>query len=89
MRKIVIHVPHASTAIPEDVWAEFTAARQDVEAEAFASADLYTGEMARQAWPNAQIIEAEVSRIVVDVERYDDDSSEEMGGASLARSPAS
>ena len=78
MTKLVIHVPHASTAIPADVWAEFTVSRQDVEAEAFASADLYTNEIARQAWPNAQIIEAEVSRIVVDVERYDDDSSEEM-----------
>jgi predicted N-formylglutamate amidohydrolase len=78
MTKIVIHVPHASTAIPADVWAEFTVSRQDVEAEAFASADLYTNEIARQAWPHAEIIEAEVSRIIVDVERYDDDSSEEM-----------
>jgi len=64
MTKLVIHVPHASTTIPDDVWAEFTFARHDVEAEAFASADLYTNEIARQAWPNAQIIEAEVSRIV-------------------------
>ena len=78
MTKLVIHVPHASTAIPEDVWSEFTVSRSDVEPEALASADLYTGEMARQAWPHAEIIETEVSRIVVDVERYDDDSSEEM-----------
>ncbi len=78
MTKLDIHVPHASTAIPEDVRAEFIVSRQDVEAEAVASADLYTGEMARQAWQHADIIEAEVSRIVVDVERYDDDSSEEM-----------
>jgi len=78
MTKLVIHVPHASTAIPEDVWSEFTVSRSDVEAEALASADLYTGEMARQAWPHAEIIDTEVSRIVVDVERYDDDSSEEM-----------
>jgi len=78
MTKLVIHVPHASTAIPEDVRAEFIVSRQDVEAEALASADLYTGEMARQAWPHAEIIETEVSRIIVDVERYDDDSSEEM-----------
>mgnify|MGYP000022246014 CR=1 FL=1 len=78
MSKLVVHVPHASIAIPEDVWSEFLASRSDVEAEALASADLYTGEMARQAWPNAEIIEAEVSRIVVDVERYDDDSKEEM-----------
>ena len=78
MTKLVIHVPHASTAIPEDVWAEFIVTRSEVEAEAVASADLYTGEMARQAWPMAEIIEAEVSRIVVDVERYDDDDQEEM-----------
>ena len=78
MSKLVVHVPHASTAIPADVWSEFLASRSDVEAEALASADLYTGEMARQAWPHARIVEAEVSRIVVDVERYDDDSREEM-----------
>ena len=67
MTKLVIHVPHASTAIPENVRAEFIVSRQDVEAEALTSADLYTNEIARQAWPNAQIIEAEVSRIVVAV----------------------
>jgi N-formylglutamate amidohydrolase len=76
--KLVVHVPHASTAIPDDAWTEFLVSRQEVEAEALASADLYTDEMARQAWPHARIVEAEVSRIVVDVERYDDDSREEM-----------
>lgn len=76
--KLVVHVPHASTFIPEDAWTDFLVSRQEVEAEALASADLYTDEMARQAWPNARIVEAAVSRIVVDVERYDDDSREEM-----------
>jgi N-formylglutamate deformylase len=79
--KLVVHVPHASTFIPEDAWTEFLVSRQEVEAEALASADLYTDEMARQAWPHARIVEAEVSRIVVDVERYDDDSREEMSEA--------
>ena len=78
MSSLVVHVPHASIIIPDDVWPEFLVPRSDVEAEALASADLYTDEMARQAWPWAEIIEAEVSRIVVDVERYDDDSKEEM-----------
>ena len=76
--KLVVHVPHASTVIPDDAWTEFLVSRQEVEAEALASADLYTDEMARLAWPNARILEAKVSRIVVDVERYDDDSREEM-----------
>lgn len=76
--KLVIHVPHASTVIPEDLWTEFLVSRQEVEAEALTSADLYTDEMARQAWPNARIVAAEISRIVVDVERYEDDNREEM-----------
>ena len=78
MSSLVVHVPHASIIIPDDVWPEFLVPRSDVEAEALGSADLYTDEMARQAWPWAEIVEAEVSRIVVDVERYDDDSKEEM-----------
>ena len=77
-RDLLIHVPHASTFIPDDVWSEFLVPRDQVEAEAAASADLYTDEVARQAWPQSKIIQAEVSRIVVDVERYDDDSQEEM-----------
>jgi len=77
-RDLLLHVPHASTFIPEDVWPEFLVPRDQVEAEALASADLYTDEMARQAWPQAKIIQAKVSRIVVDVERYDDDNKEEM-----------
>lgn len=76
--RLVVHVPHASTVIPADAWTEFLVSRQEVEAEALASADLYTDEMARQAWPHARVVDAEVSRIVVDVERYDDDSREEM-----------
>lgn len=75
---LVVHVPHASLEIPEDVWPEFTVPREEVIVEARASADLYTDLMAREAWPSATIVEATVSRIVVDVERYDDDSAEEM-----------
>ncbi|AGI73890.1 putative N-formylglutamate amidohydrolase family protein [Octadecabacter arcticus 238] len=78
MLKLVVHVPHASFAIPDDAWPELLFPRAAVEAEALESADLHTDEMAKQAWPLAEIVEADVSRIVVDVERYDDDSKEEM-----------
>jgi N-formylglutamate deformylase len=79
--KLLIHVPHSSTKIPDDVWQEFVVPRDAVVNEALESADLYTNAMARQAWPSADILEAQVSRIVVDVERYDDDSKEEMAAA--------
>ena len=78
MSSLIVHVPHASTNIPDDVWQEFLVPKDQVNAEALASADLYTDEMARQAWPQAKIVQAQVSRIVVDVERYDDDKREEM-----------
>lgn len=78
MTKLVVHVPHASTVIPDDVWPEFLVSRDLVESEAVASADLFTDQMAREAWPEATIIAALASRIVVDVERYVDDGLEEM-----------
>ena len=59
-RDLLIHVPHASTFIPEDVWQEFLVPKDQVEAEALVSADLHTDEVARQAWPQAKIIQAEV-----------------------------
>lgn len=76
--KLLIHVPHSSTKIPDDVWQEFVVSKDTIEKEILESADLYTDAMARQAWPEAAIVEAEVSSIVVDVERYDDDGREEM-----------
>lgn len=75
---LVVHVPHASTQIPDDVWDQFSVSREVIEHEAVASADLYTDLLARDAWPEAEIIQAQVSRIVVDVERYPDDEQEEM-----------
>lgn len=78
MTNLVVHVPHASTRIPEDAWPEFTVGRDLVELEALASADLHTDRMALEAWPDATIVEAPVSRIAVDVERYEDDDLEEM-----------
>ena len=67
MTKLVVHVPHASIAIPDNIWPEFLIDPDRANQEAMVSADLYTGLMAREAWPNAEIIEAQVSRIVVDV----------------------
>lgn len=74
----IIHVPHASTFIPELYRGTFLLDAESLEKEAYLSADLYTDQLARAAWPGATIIEAPVSRIVCDVERYADDDIETM-----------
>ncbi|MDA9976182.1 N-formylglutamate amidohydrolase [Alphaproteobacteria bacterium] len=75
---LVIHAPHASTHIPDDLWDQFIIGREEMKQEALASADLYTDLLAQEAWPLAGIVCAEISRIVVDIERYSDDAMEEM-----------
>lgn len=64
MPKLAIHVPNTSTRIPEDVWPEFV--------------DLHTYLIAREAWPGAEIICANVSRQLVAFELYDSNALEEM-----------
>lgn len=77
---LVIHVPHASLHVPSRDRAEFLIPDDALLREASESADLHTGLLARAAWPGAQIIEAEVSRLVVDVERFEEDALELMAG---------
>jgi N-formylglutamate amidohydrolase len=76
--KPLIHVPHASTVIPREVREQFILNDEELTAEAIESADLHTDELARAAWPSARILTANVSRLVVDVERFADDSEEQM-----------
>ena len=77
-RPLVIHVPHASTLLPERYRAQFGVTREALDAEIHHSADLHTDNLARAAWPDAVLIEAQVSRVLLDVERYEDDAQEEM-----------
>ncbi|MCC5969093.1 MAG: N-formylglutamate amidohydrolase [Pararhodobacter sp.] len=75
---MVIHVPHASTVMPEGHRAQFGISDEALETEIHQSADLHTDLLARQAWPQAEIVEARVSRVLLDVERYADDALEQM-----------
>ncbi len=75
---LVIHVPHASVEVPGWAREPFLVDHQGVLEEASISADLFTDRLAQEAWPDADIVAAELSRIVVDVERYSDDAIEEM-----------
>lgn len=75
---IIVHVPHASTHVPDELRGQFLLSAGALLDETMQSADLYTDELARHAFPNASHIIADVSRIVVDVERYEIDAEEVM-----------
>ena len=74
----IVHVPHASTFIAIEVMDQFLLSPNELAEEAMTSADLYTDILAKAAWPNAQILTAAVSRVVIDVERYSNDAEEIM-----------
>ena len=78
LKNIVVHAPHASTVLPERFRDQFVISDQELEQEVLASADLWTDVLAQQCWPQANIITPEVSRVLLDVERYSDDSLEGM-----------
>ena len=75
---MVVHAPHASTVVPVRFRDQFVISDQELEREVLASADLWTDVLALQSWPKASIVTPVVSRIVLDVERYSDDSLEGM-----------
>jgi len=77
-RRMVIHVPHAATYLPDAYRAQFGIPDDALQAEIHASADLHTDQLAQAVWPQADIVIAPVSRVLVDVERYDDDAQEAM-----------
>lgn len=77
-RRRVIHVPHGATHLPDAYRAQFGIPDDALQAEIHASADLHTDELAQEVWPQAEIVRARVSRVLLDVERYADDTQEGM-----------
>ena len=77
-RRMVIHVPHAATQLPDAYRAQFGIPDDALQAELHASADLHTDHLAQAVWPQADIVTARVSRVLLDVERYVDDAQEGM-----------
>lgn len=81
--RIVVHVPHASVVIPDDVRASFLLGDDDLERELVAMTDRYTDEIFALPQEIATSILFPVSRLVVDPERFADDASEPMSGKGM------
>tara|TARA_B100001093_G_C26820969_1_gene1011865 strand:- start:773 stop:1408 length:636 start_codon:yes stop_codon:yes gene_type:complete len=75
---IVLHLPHASTFISEDLLQDFFLSDQELQEELNCITDHATDRIFQQVFPEAKAIVFPVSRLIVDPERFSDDSQERM-----------
>lgn len=73
---MILHLPHASTLIPDSLRAQLVLSDDDLAAESILMTDAFTDELF--ACPEATVVRFGLSRLLVDVERFPDDSEEPM-----------
>ncbi len=76
MKPILLHIPHASLFIPENVRPTFLIDQKELERELLLMTDRYTDELFQLE--SAERLVFGVSRLVVDPERFADDADEPM-----------
>ncbi len=75
---VVIHIPHSSTAIPEQVRNQFCISAKELEAEIVRMTDSHTDDLFAFCGEEVQTLIYPASRLVVDPERFRDDAEEPM-----------
>lgn len=80
---VVLHVPHDSTEIPTAVRSQFLLDDVELERELVSITDHHTLAMFAGAAPGPVAVRAPVSRLVVDVERFQVDADEPMTGRGM------
>lgn len=83
MTPLIIHIPHASTAIPQEALADYVVDRDELALHVAASTDHFTDRLFAGDWPDVEFVTAPVSRLAVDVERFADDAAEPMSRVGL------
>lgn len=73
---LILHVPHASSIIPDAVLASFVVDKATLDFEHLRLVDWYTDELYLEGHPEHHAVAAPVSRLVVDMERFADDAME-------------
>jgi N-formylglutamate deformylase len=80
---VVLHVPHDAALVPEDVRGQFTVGEEELHRELCMLTDHHTHELFVGDHPEHLVIRSPVSRLVVDVERFEDDALEVMAERGL------
>ena len=73
---MILHIPHSSIIIPEDLRDQIVLSDRDLYAELNLMTDRFTDELF--TLPEATILRFPISRLLVDVERFPDDKNEPM-----------
>jgi N-formylglutamate deformylase len=73
---MILHIPHSSRIIPENLREQIVLSDADLVAELTLMTDAFTDELF--SLPQAATVRFPVSRLVVDVERFPDDTQEPM-----------
>ena len=76
MTPLLLHIPHDSTVISPDERADFLLPEAELRAESLRLTDAHTAELYAEGLAPDEFVRAEVSRLVVDVERFADDAQE-------------
>jgi N-formylglutamate amidohydrolase len=79
----ILHIPHASLAIPPEVLADYVVPRAVLDEHLARSTDHFTDELFRATDVEMCAVIHEVSRLVVDPERFEDDACEPMAAMGL------
>lgn len=75
---VILHVPHDATRIPYQVRDQFVLSDEQLAREVLRMTDSHTQALFCEPHVPANAIVAPVSRLVVDVERFEDDAAEPM-----------
>ena len=80
---VIFHIPHDSTLVPPEVRHQITLSDDGLTEELVKMTDHLTLSLFTSGVPEAQVVRAHVSRLVVDVERFEDDQQEPMAGRGM------
>lgn len=83
MTPVLLHLPHDSTAIPPNDHSDFLVSASDLGLEQLRLTDWHTAALYAERAPADSIVRAEVSRLVVDVERFADDRLERCAAVGM------
>jgi len=83
MLPLVLHIPHASAAIPDECVVDFLIDRDRLAKHLAASTDHFTDELFCMVGGETSTVAFPISRLVVDPERFEDDAQEPMAARGL------